>query len=486
MRKNIGRNAQCHCGSGKKYKNCCLKNEVRISSVFSDPEWIKLRETEGDLTKGIYEFAEHMYGEEGIDKAWNQFNCKEEVSQDDPNFEYFFVNWLLYKYVAFDDEETGDAEEEEEEDFPIAVYYLVINHEKLSEYERDFIAQALKEPLSFFHIEDVIPNKRLFIRDILLDRRFEIKERKASDLSLKGMTIFGSVLTLEGQSILYGIASQPLPENFHITILNFYEELNEEFGELSTEKLLEWDTDYLLRQFFFDCVEIAARPPTITNTDGELIYSCNLQYQLYCSTEDTFDALACLSAHLEREDIVQDAEYDDRKQMTSIAFHWSKLGYQKQKTLDNTILGHINIDRDKMAIDVNSRERSERIQQLIQDKLGNRVELIKIEEKSQDEIYEEGLEKRSHQVEEHMENVDDHFQDPEAQKHIKELLIRYQQSWLDTELPALNGQTPRDASQTEEGRKKLEALLKYFSRTGQNINENARFDIDFLRKELGL
>ena len=29
----IGRNDLCHCGSGKKYKKCCLQNDSKIKST---------------------------------------------------------------------------------------------------------------------------------------------------------------------------------------------------------------------------------------------------------------------------------------------------------------------------------------------------------------------------------------------------------------------------------------------------------------------
>ncbi|RQW06388.1 hypothetical protein EH223_02390, partial [candidate division KSB1 bacterium] len=31
--KTIGRNAPCPCGSGKKYKNCCLNKQQQIGST---------------------------------------------------------------------------------------------------------------------------------------------------------------------------------------------------------------------------------------------------------------------------------------------------------------------------------------------------------------------------------------------------------------------------------------------------------------------
>lgn len=62
---------------------------------------------------------------------------------------------------------------------------------------------------------------------------------------------------------------------------------------------------------------------------------------------------------------------------------------------------------------------------------------------------------------------------PEVQAQLRELAAQYWTDWLDTELPALKGQTPRQASTTPVGRQRLEALLADFSgsRSGDPLME---------------
>jgi hypothetical protein len=36
MNKNIGRNDPCPCGSGKKYKKCCMEEKEQIKDCFGD------------------------------------------------------------------------------------------------------------------------------------------------------------------------------------------------------------------------------------------------------------------------------------------------------------------------------------------------------------------------------------------------------------------------------------------------------------------
>ncbi|OGT49016.1 MAG: hypothetical protein A3E82_08740 [Gammaproteobacteria bacterium RIFCSPHIGHO2_12_FULL_38_11] len=46
--KKIGRNDVCPCGSGEKYKKCCLLIVLKHSDAI-DPAWRKLRQIEGEL-----------------------------------------------------------------------------------------------------------------------------------------------------------------------------------------------------------------------------------------------------------------------------------------------------------------------------------------------------------------------------------------------------------------------------------------------------
>ncbi len=50
MFNNIGRNDPCSCGSGKKYKKCCLSNSDKSElTTIVDFEWRKLRKLEGTI-----------------------------------------------------------------------------------------------------------------------------------------------------------------------------------------------------------------------------------------------------------------------------------------------------------------------------------------------------------------------------------------------------------------------------------------------------
>lgn len=66
----VGRNDQCPCGSGKKYKRCCLT----IQNVAQqESPWQKQRIASDSLTDDMIEFGRKQFGEE-IFEAWLDFN----------------------------------------------------------------------------------------------------------------------------------------------------------------------------------------------------------------------------------------------------------------------------------------------------------------------------------------------------------------------------------------------------------------------------
>ena len=104
----LGRNDQCHCGSGMKYKKCCMTAKVAANQngIFTDImdfQWQKLRKAEGELVddflfphavkylpeKYVSELFEDLFFD-GIPK-----NLDQEIM-----FSQFFIPWLLFDWLA--------------------------------------------------------------------------------------------------------------------------------------------------------------------------------------------------------------------------------------------------------------------------------------------------------------------------------------------------------------------------------------------------
>ena len=79
-----GRNDPCPCGSGKKYKHCCLNAGAADGSSVQpvDLVWRKIRNLLDGHVEKILRFVHESYGIEAIHEAWPDFIGKEEIAID--------------------------------------------------------------------------------------------------------------------------------------------------------------------------------------------------------------------------------------------------------------------------------------------------------------------------------------------------------------------------------------------------------------------
>src|SRR5262249_10160451 len=73
----VGRNDPCACGSGRKYKRCCLAQDEA-------PELLRLwmRRAEGRLCPQVVAFAHDRWGYDLVTAAWWEFTCFEEIEAE--------------------------------------------------------------------------------------------------------------------------------------------------------------------------------------------------------------------------------------------------------------------------------------------------------------------------------------------------------------------------------------------------------------------
>lgn len=81
------------------------------------------------------------------------------------------------------------------------------------------------------------------------------------------------------------------------------------------------------------------------------------------------------------------------------------------------------------------------------------------------------------------------MQIPEVRAKIAEMMTAHWDGWVDSEIPALGGKTPRSAVKTRDGRESVEALLLMAERNAKqdtNMGEPELRAIDEVRRVLGL
>ena len=477
----IGRNDPCPCGSGKKYKKCCL---AKTSSV-TDLTWQKMRQTERTLVPVLLAYAAERFREGTLIEAWDEFNdwADIEIPENDPplEFEAIFIPWFLFNWIADDIEES-------ETDFiekPIALLYLEEKGHKLDSFQQRFIKSVCAEQFSFFVVTDVIPGKRLELKDLLLNRIVSVHERQGSETIQVGNIIYARVMTMDDSSIVMGCAPIIIPAGYHSYFIDLRDDWRPAIKELGDEILLEFEDE--IRQIYH---EINAQlinqvPPQLVNTEGDPIEFLQLHYQLTCSVKEAFVALQTLAISISEDDLLLDGEFNSQGNLESIKVPWlEKTGSEKMMG-QTTLKGDLNISSNKLIVNVNSHTRADTIKRKISRRLGKRAifktSVIQSTEKMMEAV-QQGRSSGPLQT----ELTSKEFQSqPEVQAMLKEMAAQHWQKWLDSPLPALKDKTPRESAKTAKGRERLEALFLHFEgMSSDNASEPFEPNIQYLRNEL--
>jgi hypothetical protein len=452
-----GRNEPCPCGSGRKFKHCCLRAHDEESG-----QRVRLRSAEGVLVPALFSYAAQEFGEEFFDEAWDEFFLWNDVPDDverskelGTTFDPFFV-FAFVPDSAEDELPAGWPTE------PVALHFLHHEVESAPQFHREFIEQACKSPASFFVVEAVTVGRSLNIKDILTGRRFHVLEQSASQTLTVGDLTFTRVITVGGASILIGACSWVIPASWHIPIIDMRERFRPK-GLLTREELQDYNVE--LRQAYHEIVDALMHPkiPVMQNTDGDPLELTTLTYALRVSAAVAIERLTPL-AMLRDEAHMTDETYDATGALCSATLTWIKAGNRKMKDWDNTTLGTLRVNGSQLVVEVNSARRRRRIEKEIAKRLGPTTTLVDASITDFAEVLRERRASASASVaslppEETMPSS------PELQAIEAELARKHWDAWLDTKVPALGNRTPRQAAKSASGRERLEAL---FASYGQN------------------
>ena len=473
-----GRNDPCPCGSGKKYKKCCLSKPTSPSLDFLGH---KLRQTEGKLVDALLKHAEQFYGKEAVFEAWDEFSLWQDVPMDpvsEPELESIFLPWFLFNWVPDNAEQPEDRHLPE---MPIAEHYRHHAGDLLDPFDRRFIEEACRQHFSFFIVLDLVPGKSLTLRDLFCRREVQVWEKQGSTGVRKGDIIYARILSLEGVAIMFGCAPFAIPASFQTELIDARDHIEAHFGAFDQHLLVSYDCE--LKQLYYDIREKLIHPqiPEISNTDGDLLQPTTLYYKLHCPPQEAFDAMRSLALPDEDEDLLDEAGYDEQGQLLKVRFSWLKKGNKQHSTWNNTLMGHIIIDGEQLTIEVNSQERAEAIRRKVIRRLGKKADF----QRAVIESVKKMLEDQKDSPGAADGPAQELMASPEVQAKIKEMADEHWRQWLDMQLPALKNQTPRQAARTEKGRERLEALLMDFQ---QRHDSSQPFspDIAALRRSLGL
>ena len=191
-----GRNQPCPCGSGKKYKKCCYKNDEADGKIIDQAEYTrqKLRKTEGELIDLLIGYYTDQLEEEGFKEAFEEFWLWGDIEPDEHlmvTMEQVFVVWLVFSWNPMDVLEGPGAQEAPGmEEKTLALVYLEAHPEEFDDFQRQYIKEASAQPYSYFQVIAVVPGKSLTLKDLLLNRTVTVAEQHGAVEGLEGSILF--------------------------------------------------------------------------------------------------------------------------------------------------------------------------------------------------------------------------------------------------------------------------------------------------------
>lgn len=476
-----GRNDPCPCGSGKKYKQCCLPAQTVAQA--EDFLWHQIRHAINGLPDKLLTFSQSHWGKGALLEAWGDFTLwsEEEFSPDTPHMQ-LFMPWFFFNWHP--DYSIPDADTPRKKTTGQA--FLDKHSRQLDPLLKRYIEQCCTAPFSFFDIVSVRPGDGFMLRDILTGEECYATEHSGSTQAETGQIVFGKLAKVDHVAILEASAPIFLPPIEKFAILELRKELYA-LENPPSHALLE-KYEYEMLAIYHEVYERLHNPPipSLRNTDGDPTVFQKLIYDIQ-SPQTAFAALKQLCIDSTEDELLQNAEFNAAGELQRIEFPWLKKGNAKHKSWDNTILGHIGIKGHQLTVDVNSDKRAQQFQKLIEKLLPEaryKTSVIESPQAMLAHMQDEGESAKTRQRREKQEELNNR---PEVQEKIMELMRAHFRKWPTEKLPALGGKTPLQTVKTKDGREKIEALLRDFEL--KNANSNLPIDQTIfaeLRERLGL
>ncbi len=480
---SLGRNDPCFCGSGVKYKKCCLMKTQ--SHSLEDLSYRRLRETEKKLIGQLFRHASEVFGPSAIKEAWDEFHCWQYSEGYDlgNSISQIFGPFFLFSWQM--DPEDTDCDLKLE-DKTIAESFLETRRSKLSSDEIKILESANRTAFSFYEVTDVTPDFGFTLRNVMTEQIYEVIERSGSQGAKRGDFLFGAIFQFDGRFQILAMSPYMLPPLSMGSLIELRKRMLRGLNAktLTDADLSEYDIE--LRQIYFKLLDNLLNPkmPEITNTDGDPLVPQTLHFEID-DPQVAFESLKSLALGVVNDHgLTREAKFKDGR-LVEVEIPWFKENASNPNSGSNTVLGRVKIVGSKLTANVNSDRRAAVIKKKILSELGDQVRF----KTTLIETIEGNLGAASSQKGGKSQSISLDQLPPEALESVKKMAEAHWEKWFDEKIPALNHKTPKQAAKSKEGRELLDALLNSYEQHSANDHERANLfqpDISKLRAKLGL
>jgi len=448
MTERTARNRPCPCGSGRKYKLCCgagvaaLPGYSRAES--SRAVNLLMEMTHSPMFAGTRASAEAEFFGRSFDAAAPK---QIETALAHEQTGIAFNAWLMFDaYITKDRHRLMES---------------LLSDDLRSQFTAGqicFLERMAASHMRPYEIREVRRDAGLTLRDLWNDSEVTVAERAATHSLSAGETLFARLN--EGPSGEHEFNGALLP----LMPTAMQELLQRLRASFRAKRRKRPDLDE--GTFFKEASPRIAQawiarftwtPPRLTTSDGSDVRPQTLIY-----------------AVVQHDAIVRALRAADAFEATEDDGEYLWLGSpSKQLGLETTILGTLMLSGSQLQAHVLSDERAERLRTLL-DRIAPRA--LRFRLSTPDDVA-RGIGEPGHAG-------GGSGLPPELEAQVlQQFADRYYRGWLDEELPALAGRTPRSAAKLKTQRAKVAALLREIERTPSG---GVAVDLGWMWEELGL
>jgi hypothetical protein len=365
----IQRNDPCLCGSGKKYKHCCLAAAAAGDESPDQLVWRRVRRALQGHVPQMLRFVVETYGSEAIHEAWTEFVLADtEVELFDPATPHtqLFLPWFFHCWAP--DPYATTVQDKSLFDQAPTSTFLARCARGMDPTLRTYLTACAATPVSYHEVLSCNRGHGMLTRDVLTGQEHAVLERSASASMAVNDILYAQIVRVDGIAMLEASPPFGFPPINRIAIIELRDKILRGAEPFSTELLREYDIE--LRELYLSMVEAITNPvmPQLQNTDGDALSLQRLVFDID-SIDAVFAALKSLAHESTEADLLQSAQRDRAGALKRIQFDWSKAGNRQHPGWSNTVLGSIDITRKRLYCDVNSAERALELRGLIEQRL---------------------------------------------------------------------------------------------------------------------
>lgn len=436
----VSRNARCPCGSGRKYKRCCLADEERV-----------LREARFDDAVGrrIQDWSSGVFGEE-ITAALEEYGGPERMMDDDDI--QVFATWF------HNDRELGGG------GTPAAHYAA---RQDLPDAERDAAARIATSRLGLYRVLAVEAGRSLALEALVGGRRVEVRSPHVSREAVRWDILLGRVMDGDPPSLWGPVRFfEPCEEA----------ELGGELARLDGATPAEWALAWLRY------VPPSRRAePAFFTLEGDPVAFATATWRVRdrVATVARMRELGGLLAGDRPEIDITMPRAELVRQRPPLPARAIVLESSPVGAIDTIPIATLRLEAHELHAEAMSAERLEQTLEIVDADFGGLVELSAREVTSVDDALATRRSGRRQPEPEQVEAAELRLVDDFVNERMRR--------WLDEPHDVLTGRTPREAA-GDEDRAEVVRLLRQIENGAERARRRGEpsVDVSLLRRELGL